>query len=153
MKDISFVAFYVYRLKLKNKQAVILLPRSMSTFSLPRLLNGGGLSKSSTINSKFFSLNRFKKSPPCTGVNRRPVSPTPASSSGSIRSNEERPCNGDVPSKRQTINRNGSIVKNQFRGIKKDYLESQTNLIVHSMTVSRESNQKLCVLVFVYITG
>lgn len=116
----------------------------MSTFSLPRLLNGGGLSKSSTINSKFFSLNRLKKSPTCTGANRRPAisSSAAASSSISIRSNEERVCNGDVPSprhQRQTINRKGSIVKNQFRGIKKDYLESQTNLIIHSMTVSRKS--------------
>lgn len=82
----------------------------MSTFSLPRLINGGGLSKNNVVNSKFASLN-----------NR----PRPVSENFS-----------DQFMKRKPLNRNGSIVKNQFRGIRKDYLDTQTKLIIHSMTVS-----------------
>lgn len=82
----------------------------MSTFSLPRLINGGGLSKNKVVNSKFASLNN----------RQRPVSANYS----------------DQFMKRKPLNRNGSIVKNQFRGIRKDYLDTQTKLIIHSMTVS-----------------
>lgn len=82
----------------------------MSTFSLPRLINGGGLSKNKVVNSKFASLNNRP----------RPVSEQ----------------YGDQFMKRKPLNRNGSIVRNQFRGIRKDYLDTQTKLIIHSMTVS-----------------
>lgn len=36
----------------------------------------------------------------------------------------------------KSINRNGTFVRNQFRGIKRDVLESQTQRIIRSMTVS-----------------
>lgn len=95
----------------------------MSTYSLPRLINGGGLSKNKVVNYKYASLNRY----PTNGI---------GDSGPAIN------CNGNAMktelllSKRRTLNRNGSIVHNQFRGIKKQMLESQTNLIIHSMTVS-----------------
>lgn len=82
----------------------------MSTFSLPRLINGGGLSRNKVVNSKFASLNN----------RQRPVS-----------ANYD-----DQFSKRMPLNRHGSIARNQFRGIRKEYLDTQTNLIIHSMTVS-----------------
>lgn len=37
--------------------------------------------------------------------------------------------------KRQRLNRNGSIGHLQFRGIKKEFLEKQTSMILYSMTV------------------
>lgn len=37
--------------------------------------------------------------------------------------------------KRQRLNRNGSIGHLQFRGIKKEFLQKQTSMILHSMTV------------------
>lgn len=36
----------------------------------------------------------------------------------------------------KAINRNGTIARNQFRGIRRDVLESQTQHIIRSMTVS-----------------
>lgn len=36
----------------------------------------------------------------------------------------------------KSINRNGTFARNQFRGIKRDVLESQTQRIIRSMTVS-----------------
>lgn len=36
----------------------------------------------------------------------------------------------------RAINRNGTIARNQFRGIRRDVLESQTQHIIRSMTVS-----------------
>lgn len=36
----------------------------------------------------------------------------------------------------RAINRNGTIARNQFRGIRRDVLESQTQRIIRSMTVS-----------------
>lgn len=41
----------------------------------------------------------------------------------------------EVLQKRQRLNRNGSIGTLQFRGIKKEFLEKQTSMILHSMTV------------------
>lgn len=41
----------------------------------------------------------------------------------------------EVIQKRQRLNRNGSIGTLQFRGIKKEFLEKQTSMIAHSMTV------------------
>lgn len=90
----------------KNEQQL----KIMSTFSLPRLINGGGLSKNKVVNSKFASLNN----------RQRPVSDSYS----------------DQFMRRKALNRNGSIVKNQFRGVRKEYLDTQTKLIIHSMTVS-----------------
>lgn len=41
----------------------------------------------------------------------------------------------EVLQKRQRLNRNGSIGNLQFRGIKREFLEKQTSMIAHSMTV------------------
>lgn len=41
----------------------------------------------------------------------------------------------EVLQKRQRLNRNGSIGTLNFRGIKKEFLEKQTSMIAHSMTV------------------
>ena len=44
--------------------------------------------------------------------------------------------NGDTGTlRRSQINRQGSIVHNQFRGIKKQQLDTQTDQLIHSMTV------------------
>lgn len=96
----------------------------MSTFSLPRLINGGGLSRNNVINSKFSSLDRFRNR------KQKPLNINGLSSTIPNTSELEH------LKKHPPINRNGSIYKNQFRGIKKEYLETQTNLIIHSMTVS-----------------
>lgn len=110
----------------------------MSTFSLPRLLNGGGFSKNNVINQKYASLNRYpasrsQASTPMPTIISNGSSNVGAGSGTASNSNNK----VDILSaKRRTLNRNGSIVRNQFRGIKKQMLESQTNLLLHSMTVS-----------------
>lgn len=78
----------------------------MSTYSLPRLINGGGLSNNVKHNMKYGTLPLSVKAVAPPRMNRR-----------------------------SSLNRNGSIKHNQFRGIRKDLLEKQTNLIIHSMTV------------------
>lgn len=78
----------------------------MSTYSLPRFINGGGPSNNIKPNLKYGTLP----------LSVRAVAP--------LRTN-----------RRSSLNRNGSIKHNQFRGIKKDLLEKQTNMIIHSMTV------------------
>lgn len=48
-------------------------------------------------------------------------------------------CQSDVKvtmKPQKAINRNGTIARNQFRGIRRDVLESQTQHIIRSMTVS-----------------
>lgn len=58
------------------------------------------------------------------------------------RSNSAMPlqrCQSDVKvtmKPQKAINRNGTIARNQFRGIRRDVLESQTQHIIRSMTVS-----------------
>lgn len=43
----------------------------------------------------------------------------------------------------KAINRNGTIARNQFRGIRRDVLESQTQRIIRSMTVSSIDRRRL----------
>lgn len=110
----------------------------MSTFSLPRLLNGGGLSKNNVVNHKYASLNRYPASrsqavTPLPTINSNGTSDVGTGSGTATSSNNKVDI---LAAKRRTLNRNGSIVRNQFRGIKKQMLESQTNLLLHSMTVS-----------------
>lgn len=78
----------------------------MSTYSLPRLINGGGLTNNVKANVKYGTLPLSVRAVAPPRMNRR-----------------------------SSLNRNGSIKHNQFRGIKKDLLERQTNMIIHSMTV------------------
>lgn len=52
-------------------------------------------------------------------------------------------CQSDVKvtmKPQKAINRNGTIARNQFRGIRRDVLESQTQHIIRSMTVSTSSS-------------
>lgn len=91
----------------------------MSTFSLPRLLNGGGSSKNSTVNKKFATLNGRSSCPARQQqLNRR-----------------QRLDESEFIERRKAITRKGSIAHNQFRGIKREHLERHTTQIVHSLTV------------------
>lgn len=101
----------------------------MSTFSLPRLINGGGCSKNSSFNYKFATLNGRGSIPTEAQVNfkRQTLSK----------------CETDFLERRKAVNRRGSIARNQFRGIKGEHLERQTKKILHSLTVGL----LLCVLI------
>lgn len=92
----------------------------MSTYSLPRLLNGGGSSSNQTINNKFASLNRRSSHGPSKHERMQRQQ----------RLNEQ-----EIQERRNAITRRGSIAHNQFRGIKREHLERQTTQIVHSLTV------------------
>lgn len=110
----------------------------MSTFSLPHLLNGGGLSKNNVVNHKYSSLTRYpasrsQVSTPLPTIISNGTSNVGTGSGTASNSNNKVDI---LTAKRKTLNRNGSIVRNHFRGIKKQMLESQTNLLLHSMTVS-----------------
>lgn len=93
----------------------------MSTFSLPRLINGGGYSHNRTINYKYATINGRGSAPSTAQLNGRRQPLTKFES--------------DLLQRRKAINRNGSIARNQFRGIKTEHLEKQTTHIIHSMTV------------------
>lgn len=127
----------------------------MSTFSLPHLLSGGGgLSRNKVVNQKFASLNRFgsvaghnngsiPSAPMMVTTSRASLSTAPTSASTMAGLNGSIGMVAGPASKyemllarRKTLNRNGSISHNQFRGIKKQMLESQTEMILHTMTVS-----------------
>lgn len=84
----------------------------MSTLSLPRFLNG---STNSIVNLKFMSLNR--------------TSPQKRQFNGPSKFDYE------LIRRKKTLNRNGSIARNYFRGVKKEFLEKQTDLICHALTV------------------
>lgn len=85
----------------------------MSTYSLPRLLNGCGLSNNHTINRKYASLNRFKHSTETLGPNLN---------------------------RTNSLNKNYPLHRNQFRGVKKELLEREANILLHSMTVLDDFN-------------
>lgn len=108
----------------------------MSTFSLPRLLNGGGFSKNNVVNHKYASLNRYPASQSQASTPLPTIISNGASNGGAGSVTASNSKVDILAAKRRTLNRNGSIVRNQFRGIKKQMLESQTNLLLHSMTVS-----------------
>lgn len=112
----------------------------MSTFSLPRLLNGGGgASRNPVVNQKYGSLNRYASTSMAAG-GKSNGSIRPALSTISFAEEDGAGAGGSgfvpVAAKRKTLNRNGSIARNQFRGIKKQMLETQTSMLIHSMTVS-----------------
>ncbi|XP_055678420.1 protein unc-13 homolog 4B isoform X4 [Lutzomyia longipalpis] len=79
----------------------------MSTYSLPRVMNGANGYRCKNI--KYASLNRGAMVP--------------------------RDANECVKKVKKNLQRNCSLGKNQFRGIKKDALERQNTLIAHSMTL------------------
>lgn len=112
----------------------------MSVQSLPQLNGSGGA-----------VIEPFTKAPPA------PMAPLRKGSSSSVDQKSkynslpthnkglERPPSkfDEVLQKRQRLNRNGSIGNLQFRGIKKEFLEKQTSMICHSMTVCGVEDQ-LC---------
>jgi BAI1-associated protein 3 len=89
------------------------LPRSryndnMSTFSLPHLIKGGGLSRNHLAHNKHNTLTLAD------------------------RTNSQANFNG---LKRRSLTRRGSLHRNQFRGVRKSELDQEASLIIHSMTV------------------
>lgn len=119
----------------------------MSTFSLPHLFNGGGRKKAA--NQKYDSLNRHGNSAggsaaPSTSASRASiaaVAPSFSSMAAGGRSLMAGPPSKyeQLLARRKTLNRDGSIARNQFRGIQKQMLESQTEMILHTMTVRTET--------------
>lgn len=81
----------------------------MSTFSLPRLLNGGGLSRNCMVNTKYATLNK------CCDISKR--------------------CEMEILRRRPPLDRHGTIRRNQFRGVKRDFMERQSTVLAHSMTI------------------
>lgn len=87
----------------------------MSTYSLPRVMNGAN--GFSNKNIKYASLNR-----------------------NAVLSPDINEC---VKKVKKNLLRSSSVAKNQFRGIRKDALERQNTLIAHSMTVGLLNPLKL----------
>lgn len=123
----------------------------MSTFSLPHLLNGGN-GRKKAVNQKYDSLNRYGSSSGGVGggaaltTSASRASIAAATPSFSSMGTGGRNLIAGPPSKyeqllarRKTINRDGSIARNQFRGIQKQMLESQTEMLLHTMTVRTET--------------
>lgn len=119
---------------------------NMSTFSLPHLFNGGGRKKAA--NQKYDSLNRHGNgaaAAPSSSASRASIAAVAPSFSGMAAAGGRSMIAGP-PSKyeqllarRKTLNRDGSIARNHFRGIQKQMLESQTEMILHTMTVRTET--------------
>lgn len=121
----------------------------MSTFSLPHLLNGGGgvssgsAGRHKAAQPQFASLNRFAPKP----MTASRLSVDANGSAGGARARLAAPPSKQelLMARRKTLNRNGSIARNQFRGIKKQMLETQTEMLLHTMTVSLEAAAALVV--------
>lgn len=104
----------------------------MSTISLPKLSNGGFGGKK-LLNWKFGSLSHFNTLPAKIPRKNRDTDSNKSirSDNASVRLSVFEP---PIPKPRMT--RRGSLMsKNLFRGQKKDLLEKQASLYVHSMTV------------------
>lgn len=82
----------------------------MSVQSLPRLLSGEGVKKARENGHKYSTLPAKAKATKLAELD-------------------------EIMMKRQKLNRNGSIGRLQFRGIKKEFFDKQASLIAHSMTV------------------
>lgn len=108
----------------------------MSTQSLPKLLNGGGLSSNHVINMKYATLSRV-------GVDKTPQIPTRAnrtSMNGCMtldRNNNSMLQVDSYQNGGQILPpaRKKSLFVNKFRGVKKEELDKQANKIIYSMTV------------------
>lgn len=116
--------------------------RKMSVQSLPQLSISDGLKSSFPIlpparrkksNSSQLSVESIK-SPNQSKYNSLPLKPA-ARKAMLERQQSSSSKLDEVLQKRQRINRNGSIGNLNFRGIKKKFLEKQTSMIAHSMTV------------------
>lgn len=97
----------------------------MSTFSLPRLLGGGGMSANHKINFKFGTL-RLSKS----FREREKRSKSVARTEGLYDTRKEpNDLYNMLPI--PTVNRH----RNQFRGARMEEMDRQASLLIHSMTV------------------
>ena len=94
----------------------------MSSLSLNRLCNGGGSSKNKNFNWKF---GKSSTLPSKKHVPRVP----------SVDQNNNAPV---AMSRRKILNRRGSLHHNQFKGVKKELIEKQASIIIHTMTVNLE---------------
>lgn len=94
----------------------------MSALSLNRLCNGSGSS-----NNKFFNFKFGRNSSTLPTMRHA----SKISSKIDINNNDPQP----ALRKRHLLNRRGSLYHNQFKGVKKDLIEKQASLIVHTMTV------------------
>uniref|UniRef100_A0A182J7R8 Munc13-4 n=1 Tax=Anopheles atroparvus TaxID=41427 RepID=A0A182J7R8_ANOAO len=103
--------------------------KDMSTYSLPRLIKGGGLSGNKKFNLKFGTL-RLTKSFRSLDRREKPAvrrnSERDASSVGAVRRPSESPYNGG---------RAGRLPYHPFRGVRKEEIEQQASKIVHLMTI------------------
>lgn len=115
----------------------------MSSLSLPRLLNGGGSSNNKTFNWKFGS----KKSATLPTKRQQLTTTTTTDINNNNNSNKNISSNnvGETSNKfvppiptarrKQLLNRRGSLHHNQFKGVKKEFIEKNAMLIMHTMTV------------------
>lgn len=101
----------------------------MSTYSLPRLIGGGGFSTNHKINLKFGTL-RFSKS----FRERQTRSKSVARVEG-LYDSRKKPNDLYSMLPIPTVNRRGTLHRNQFRGVRKEEMDRQASLLMHSMTV------------------
>lgn len=106
----------------------------MSALSLNRLCNGNGGGGSS--GNKFFNFKFRRNSSTLPTMRHVPKI--------DINNNDPRP----ALRKRHLLNRRGSLYHNQFKGVKKDLIEKQASLIVHTMTVKVDHVTHAMFLIF-----
>uniref|UniRef100_A0A182ME77 Uncharacterized protein n=1 Tax=Anopheles culicifacies TaxID=139723 RepID=A0A182ME77_9DIPT len=104
----------------------------MSTYSLPKLLNGGGLSGNKKFNIKFGTL-RLTKS--FRSLDRREKPTVPRPQERDYGTTTRRASENPYGTTSGTANRPGRLPYHPFRGIRKEEIEHQASMIVHSMTV------------------
>uniref|UniRef100_A0A182QWZ4 Munc13-4 n=1 Tax=Anopheles farauti TaxID=69004 RepID=A0A182QWZ4_9DIPT len=107
--------------------------RTMSTYSLPRLLNGGGLSGNKKFNIKFGTL-RLTKSFRSLDRREKPttVQRQPERDYGST---PRRASENPYGTSTGASSRPGRLPYHPFRGVRKEEIDQQASLIVHSMTI------------------
>lgn len=103
----------------------------MSTYSLPRLLGGGGFSSNHKINIKFGTL-RFSKS---FRERQKQRSKSVARVEGLYDSRKQQKDLYSMLPIPTVNNGRGTVRRNQFRGVRKEEMDRQANMIMHSMTV------------------
>lgn len=117
----------------------------MSSLSLPRLLNGGGSSNNRTFNWKFGSKKsatlptKRQQLTTTTDINNN-INNIHNSNNNISNNNVGETSNKFVPPiptarRKQLLNRRGSLHHNQFKGVKKEFIEKNAMLIMHTMTV------------------
>lgn len=121
----------------------------MSTFSIPRLfgcndVNDGTSTKRNSIDGKYATLTKCNS----LSFNNSGFFNTIRRNSNELVNNLNQQkkslrlqrCQSDAfaMQAKNSINRNGTIARNQFRGIRRDILAKHTDQFIQSMTVSTE---------------